>query len=62
MGLDLKEIKADLYEVFSVKLLIFLKLAFRPNFRLDGLCKLRKFYSVLIKVLLFVVTCDMSQL
>jgi hypothetical protein len=47
---------------FRVKLLIFLKFDFHPCFRLDGIYKLRKFNSVLIKVLLFVVTCDMSLL
>jgi hypothetical protein len=62
MGPDLKQIEAVLYELLSLKLLIFLKLGFCPCFRLDGLCKLRKFYAVLIKVLLFVVTCVMSQL
>lgn len=62
MELDLKAVKAVLYKLFSVKLLIFLKLCLSPCFRLDGLCKLHKFYSRLIKVLLFIVTCDMSQL
>jgi hypothetical protein len=57
MGLDLKEVNARGFQREAVNIFKVV-----PSVRLDGICQLRKFYSVLIKVSLFVVTCDISQL
>jgi hypothetical protein len=66
MELNYRDFKAVRYELFSVRMrlliYIYIKLVFPLYLPLDRLCKLLKFYSVLIKVLRDEVTGEWRKL